>query len=245
MNPRVLVVGGSRGIGRQAAVEFAKRGSAVAITYQTNDGAAVDAEKDIGSAGGVFAGAWKFEASSEFEAQKNYEAVIEKLGGVDVLVHCAGITRDKTFKKMDFKLWQDVINVNLNSAFHSCKAVLPGMVERNFGRVILLSSVIGQAGGFGQANYAASKAAMVGFVKSLAREYAIGDITVNALCPGFVQTEMTKGIPSEVTDRIISSIPKKRFASADEVAHAILFLASPMSGYITGQAIGINGGLYM
>ncbi len=146
---------------------------------------------------------------------------------------------------MDYKQWLEVINVNLNSAFHSCTAVLPGMVEQNFGRVILLSSVVGQTGGFGQTNYAASKAAIVGFAKSLAKEYATSDITINALCPGFVETEMTESIPAEVKERIVSSIPKARFASAEEIAHSILFLASPMSGYITGQAIGVNGGLYM
>ena len=245
MSNRVLIVGGSRGIGRQAAVAFAKDGAEVCITYRSNDDAAQNVAKDIRSAGGAFSGAWKFDASLESECVDKYQQIIDQLGGVDVLVHCSGITRDKTFKKMDFEQWESVINVNLNSTFHSCKAVLPGMQEQNFGRIILVSSVIGQTGGFGQTNYAASKAAIIGLAKSLAREYASSDITVNALCPGFVETDMTEGIPSEIKERIVSSIPKRRFASTEEIAHAILFLASPTSGYITGQAIGINGGLYM
>lgn len=245
MANRVLIVGGSRGIGRQVAVAFAKDGAEVCITYQSNDDAAQNIAEEIRSVGGAFVGAWKFDASVESECVEKYQQITDQLGGVDVLVHCSGITRDKTFKKMDYKQWESVINVNLNSTFHSCKAVLPGMLEQNFGRIILLSSVIGQTGSFGQTNYAASKSAIVGFVKSLAQEYAIKDITVNALCPGFVETDMTKGIPIEIKDRILSSIPKRRFASVEEVAHAVLFLASPMSGYITGQSIGINGGLYM
>lgn len=245
MANRVLIVGGSRGIGRQAALVFAKDGAEVCVTYRSNDVAVQNVGRDIRSAGGIFAGAWKFDASVESESIDNYQQIMDQLGAVDVLVHCSGITRDKTFKKMDFKQWESVININLNSVFHSCKAVLPGMQEQNFGRIVLLSSVIGQTGGFGQTNYAASKAAIIGLAKSLAREYASGDITINALCPGFVETDMTEGIPIEIKERIVSSIPKRRFASSEEIAHAILFLASPMSGYITGQSIGINGGLYM
>ena len=245
MATRVLVVGGSRGIGKQAAVAFSNAGAEVCITYQSNEVAAQSAAEDIRSAGGGFVGAWKFDASVESECIENYQQIMSQLGGVDVLVHCSGITRDKTFKKMDFKQWKSVVDVNLNSTFHSCKAVLPGMQEQNFGRIILLSSVIGQSGGFGQTNYAASKSAIMGFMKSLALECAMNDVTVNALCPGFVETDMTGGIPLDIKDRILSSIPKRRFASTKEIAHAILFLASPMSGYITGQAIGVNGGLYM
>lgn len=245
MATRVLVVGGSRGIGKQAAVAFSNAGAEVCITYQSNEVAAQSAAEDIRSAGGGFVGAWNFDASVESECIENYQQIMSQLGGVDVLVHCSGITRDKTFKKMDFKQWKSVVDVNLNSTFHSCKAVLPGMQEQNFGRIILLSSVIGQSGGFGQTNYAASKSAIMGFMKSLALECAMNDVTVNALCPGFVETDMTGGIPLDIKDRILSSIPKRRFASTKEIAHAILFLASPMSGYITGQAIGVNGGLYM
>jgi acetoacetyl-CoA reductase len=146
---------------------------------------------------------------------------------------------------MEFEQWKSVIDVNLNSIFHSCKAVLPQMQEQMFGRIIILSSVIGQIGGFGQTNYAASKAGIIGFVKALAKEYASTDITVNALCPGFVETDMTKSIPEEIKEKIRSTIPKRRFASVEEIAHATLFLASPLSGYITGQSIGINGGLHM
>lgn len=245
MSNRVLIVGGSRGIGRQTAIAFAKNAAEVCITYQSDDASAQSIANEIRLAGGVFAGAWKFDASNEVESVDHYQQILNRLGGIDVLVHCSGITRDKTFKKMEFKQWESVLNVNLNSAFHSCKAILPGMQEQNFGRIILLSSVIGQTGGFGQTNYGASKAAIIGFAKSLAKEYASGDITVNALCPGFVETDMIGNIPAEIKERILSSIPKRRFASPLEIAHAIMFLASPMSGYITGQAIGVNGGLYM
>lgn len=240
----VLIVGGTRGIGKQTAIEFAKDGATVGITYRAEDEAAQQVKRQVNERGGVWAGAWKFNASSE-NAPQFYSEILQQMKRVDVLVHCAGITRDKTFKKMEYNQWADVIHVNLDSIFYSCKAVLPAMLEKNFGRIVLLSSVIGQSGGFGQTNYAASKAAMIGFVKSLARECAEGDVTVNTLCPGFVETDMTAEIPVEIKERILSSIPKKRFASAEEIACAIKFLSSPMAGYITGQAIGVNGGLYM
>jgi len=245
MNNRVLVVGGSRGIGRQVAIAFAKKSAKVCITYRSNTKAAENVEKEIREAGGLFAGAYKFDAAIESESILNYQKILDQLGGIDVLVHCSGITHDKTFKKMEFEQWKSVIDVNLNSIFHSCKAVLPQMQEQMFGRIIILSSVIGQIGGFGQTNYAASKAGIIGFVKALAKEYASTDITVNALCPGFVETDMTKSIPEEIKEKIRSTIPKRRFASVEEIAHATLFLASPLSGYITGQSIGINGGLHM
>ena len=168
---------------------------------------------------------------------------MKRYGKIDILVNNAGITKDRTFRKMSRQEWEQVINVNLNSAFNTTSAVINHMLEQKFGRIINISSIIGQAGGFGQTNYSASKAGLLGFTKSLALETAKNGITVNAICPGFIETEMVAAMPENVKDAIIAKVPVQRLGSTSEIADAVVFLAQ--SSYITGQEINVNGGLYM
>ena len=164
-------------------------------------------------------------------------------GKIDILVNNAGITRDKTFKKMSFEEWHKVIDTNLSSVFNTCKIALPSMLEQKYGRIINISSVIGQAGGFGQTNYAAAKAGLVGFSKSLALETAKGGVTVNCICPGYIATEMVKAMPENVREAIIAMVPMKKLGEPDEIAKGVVFICE--SEYMTGQCLNLNGGLYM
>lgn len=181
---------------------------------------------------------------SDAEATKAFiEKVLEKFGRIDILVNNAGITRDKTFKKMSFEEWHKVIDTNLTSAFNTCKVALPAMLEQKYGRIINISSVVGQAGGFGQSNYAAAKAGLVGFTKSLALETARGGVTVNAICPGFIGTDMVNAMPDTVLEAIVAQIPMKKLGKPEDVAKGVIFICE--SEYMTGQSLNLNGGLYM
>lgn len=171
--------------------------------------------------------------------------VTEKLGKIDILVNNAGIVRDKSFVKMTHEMWNEVMSVNLDGAFYCTKAVIGGMLENKYGRIINISSVIGRMGNRGQANYAASKAGMIGLTQSLAKEFASKGITVNAIAPGFVETDMLKGIPQNIMDTILAQIPLGRLGKPSEIAGAIAYLCSEDGNYITGQVIDINGGLYI
>jgi NAD(P)-dependent dehydrogenase (short-subunit alcohol dehydrogenase family) len=173
------------------------------------------------------------------------ERVAKDFGTVDILVNNAGITSDKTVLKMEIADWQRVLRTNLSSCFYLCKAVLPHMLKQNYGRIISISSVIGLRGNVGQANYASAKAGLFGFTKTLALETARKGITVNAVAPGFVRTEMTDKIAPEIVEKILDQIPMKRFAEPHEISRVVTFLAQEDSSYITGQIYGINGGLYM
>jgi NAD(P)-dependent dehydrogenase (short-subunit alcohol dehydrogenase family) len=173
------------------------------------------------------------------------ERVVKDFGKLDVLVNNAGITSDKTVLKMEVADWQKVLRTNLSSCFYMCKTVLPHMLKHNYGRIINISSVIGLSGNIGQANYASAKAGLFGFTKTLALETARKGITVNAVAPGFVKTEMTDKIPAEIIERILDQIPMRRFADPHEISRVVVFLAQEDSAYITGQIYGINGGLYM
>lgn len=173
------------------------------------------------------------------------EEVLGKFGKVDILVNNAGIVRDKSFVKMTPEMWNDVLSVNLDGPFYCTKAFIDGMLERKYGRILNISSVIGRMGNFGQTNYAASKAGVIGFTKALAKEFAGKGVTVNAIAPGFIETDMMKGIPGEVMDKIVARIPLGRLGKASEVAATASFLASKEGDYITGQVIDINGGLYI
>ncbi len=171
--------------------------------------------------------------------------VLDHFGKIDILVNNAGITRDKSFAKMTPEMWNEVLSVNLNGTFNCTKAVIEGMLERKYGRIVNISSVIGRMGNFGQANYAASKAGMIGFTQTLAKEFAGKGITVNAIAPGFIETDMVKSIPNEALGKILAKIPLGRLGKPEEVAGAVAYLVSPEGDYITGQVIDINGGLYI
>ena len=173
------------------------------------------------------------------------DAAIHDLGGIDILVNNAGITRDKSFVKMTFAMWEEVVGVNLSGVFHMTQAVLPGMIEAGWGRVINLSSIVGQTGNFGQANYAVTKGGIIALTMTLAREVARKGITVNAVAPGFIETDMTKDLPEPALEAVKTMTPVGRLGRPEEVAAAIVFLATPQASYITGQVIPVNGGMYM
>lgn len=173
------------------------------------------------------------------------EEVTKKFGKVDILVNNAGIVRDKSFVKMTADMWNDVLSVNLDGTFYCTKAFIDGMLERKYGRILNISSVIGRMGNFGQTNYAASKAGMIGLTKALAKEFAGKGVTVNAIAPGFIETDMVKGIPPDAMDKIVAKIPLGRLGKASEIAATVAFLVSQEGDYITGQVIDVNGGLYI
>ncbi len=238
----VVVTGSSKGIGATIAKELAKQGANVVVNYNSSAAGAEKVVEEIEGLGGT-AIAVKANVSNVEDAKILIEQTIAHFGRVDILVNNAGITRDKTFKKMDEKAWYEVINTNLNSVYHTTSAVINSMLEQKFGRIINISSIVGQAGAFGQTNYSASKAGIIGFTKSLALETAKNGITVNAICPGYILTEMTAEIPDNVMDQIVSKIPMKRLGTTTEIAEAVIFLAN--ANYITGQCINVNGGVYM
>lgn len=237
-----IVTGGSRGIGSTIAIELARKGANVVINYNSSKEFAESVVEEIGQLGGN-AIMCKADVSKLEEAKSLVEETINHFGKVDILVNNAGITRDRTFRKLSPAEWYEVINVNLNSIFHTTTAVIDHMLEQKYGRIINISSIIGQAGGFGQTNYSASKSGIIGFTKSLALETAKNGITVNAICPGYIETAMSGEIPVQVMDQILSKIPMKRLGTTNEVADAVIFLAN--SSYITGQSINVNGGIYM
>ena len=238
-----LVTGASRGIGRAIARELADRGAMVAINFFTSIGRAQDLRDEIAAAGGetfLLQG----DISNRQEARRVVHKLIDQFGRVDILVNNAGITRDRSIRKMTDDEWIEVIETNLNSIFYTTSAVLPSMIEQKFGRIVNIASFSGQAGNFGQANYAASKGGIIAFTKVLALELAKFHITANVIAPGFTATDMLTAIPVDILDQIKSRIPLQRFAEPEEIAKAAAFLICD-ADYITGQQININGGLYM
>jgi 3-oxoacyl-(acyl-carrier-protein) reductase len=239
-----LVTGGTKGIGKAIAMELGARGARVACVYGHDRQAAQAFHKaflEEGYRGDVF----QCDVAEPDQVAHTVELVSALSGGIDILVNNAGITRDRTVLKMGMEEWQQVLQTNLTGAFLLCHAVLPGMLERQYGRIVNISSVIGLSGNVGQANYAATKAGLIAFTKSLALETARKGVTVNAVAPGFVRTEMSDRIPPEVAERILERIPMRRFADPGEIARVVAFLAEEASAYITGQVYGINGGLYL
>ena len=240
-----LVTGAVGGIGRSISLHLAAEGAILALNYLVErDEDAEEYLKEL-TRQGFRASLYKADVSRSDEAVSLVERVTKDFGRIDVLINNAGITIDKTMRNMSPDQWDKVIGVDLSSVFYCSRAVIGQMLERGYGRIINISSVVGQKGNFGQTNYAAAKAGIIGFTKALALETAKKGITVNAIAPGFVKTAMTDKIPKDVMDKIVDSIPVGRLADPSEIARAIVFLADEKSSYITGQVMGINGGFYM
>src|SRR3989475_1469450 len=240
-----LVTGAVGGIGRAISLHLAAEGAILALSYLVErDEDAEEYLKEL-TRQGFRASLYKADVSRSDEAVSLVERVTKDFGRIDVLINNAGITIDKAMKNMSPDQWDKVIGVDLSSVFYCSRAVIGQMLERGYGRIINISSVVGQKGNFGQTNYAAAKAGIIGFTKALALETAKKGITVNAIAPGFVKTAMTDKIPKDVIDKIVDSIPVGRLAEPSEIARAIVFLADEKSSYITGQVMGINGGFYM
>jgi 3-oxoacyl-[acyl-carrier protein] reductase len=244
LNGRVaLITGASQGIGRACAIVFAQRGATVALAARSEDKLNAVAQ-EITSAGGN-AGVFKIDVASEDDIRNGVKAVIAQFGKLDILVNNAGITRDTLAMRMKRADWDDVINTNLTSAFVASQAAMSSMLKQRWGRIINISSIFGQMGQTGQANYAASKAGLIGLTMALARELASRNITVNAVAPGWIQTAMTADLPKELTDQVTKMIPLGRAGSDVEVANAVAFLASDDASYITGHVLNVNGGMLM
>ena len=239
-----LVTGSSRGIGRAIALALAEEGADVAVNYLSNESLAKEVVEQIYNMGrrAVLAQA---DISDLPDTLHMAQEVLRQFGHLDILINNAGITSDKTFVKMDHGTWRKVLATNLDGVFNCTKVFVDQMVAQNYGRVVNITSVIGQIGNFGQANYAASKAGVMAFTKSLAKELAGKGITVNAVAPGFIQTEMVEAIPETVQQHLLDQIPLKRFGRTEEVARAVVYLVSSDGDYVTGTEISINGGLFM
>jgi len=243
-NKVVLITGASRGIGKSIAEECVKQGAIVAFTYLSSEEKARALEAELTANGGTAKG-FKSDASKFEEAQQLIDAVVNTFGTVDVLVNNAGITRDTLLMRMSEEQWDEVINTNLKSAFNLTKAVIKPMLKARYGSIINMSSVVGVQGNAGQSNYAASKAGLIGFTKSIAQELGSRNIRCNAIAPGFIETEMTGALDEKVVQGWRDSIPLKRGGLPTDVANATIFLASDMSAYITGQTIHVCGGMLM
>ncbi len=238
--PRVAVVtGGTRGIGRAISLGLKDAGYRVAAVYAGDDKAAQQFKNDTGIP--VF----KFNVGDFTACAEGVKAIEAALGPVEILVNNAGITRDTTMHRMSFEQWNAVIQTNLTSCFNMTRQVIEGMRTRGFGRIVNIGSINGQAGQFGQANYAAAKAGMQGFTKALAQEGAARGVTVNVIAPGYVETDMVRAVPADVLEKIIARIPVGRLGKPEEIARAVLFLVADEAGFITGSTLSINGGQHM
>lgn len=234
-----VVTGGTRGIGRMIAEELAAAGYKVAATYAGNDEAAKACEAETGIK------CYKWDVSNFDACQAGIAQVEADLGPVDILVNNAGITRDGTMHKMDPTQWQSVIDTNLGSCFNMSRCVIEGMRSRKFGRIVNIGSINGQAGQYGQVNYAAAKSGIHGFTKALAQEGARAGITVNAIAPGYVDTDMVRAVPDDVLKKIIARIPAGRLGRAHDIARGVMFLIADDADFITGSTMSINGGQHM
>ncbi len=247
---RAIVTGGTRGIGRAIVRELAARSccgvlfSDVAFIYNSCDECADEIQNEVGSLDTKIY-AFKADASSFEDAQSTIDEAIKDLGGIDILVNNAGITRDNLLLRMTEKEFDDVININLKSVFNYTKAVLKPMIQQKYGRIINIASVVGLIGNAGQANYSASKAGVIGFTKSTAREVASRGITVNAVAPGFIETDMTSKLNEKQREALLNNIPMKRLGTPEDIAKVVGFLSSDEAAYITGQVIAVDGGMTM
>ncbi len=239
-----LVTGASRGIGKAIALALANQGADVAVSCNTGGELAQQVRESIRKMGRK-SEYYAHSIADPAEVEKMHEEVIRDFGQVDILVNNAGITQDKSFKKMTKEMWDTVVNTDLTGVFLVTKQFIDEMAERKWGRVINISSVIGEVGNFGQANYAAAKAALLGFSKALAREYARKNVTVNALAPGFIKTRMTESVPQAGIDAVLALTPLGRLGEPDEVAAGVVYLASEPAAFVTGAVLDINGGFAM
>ena len=239
-----LITGASRGIGRACALSLAAEGATIVINYVSNQDAAESVKSEIESLGSQ-AVIVQGDVSNEEQARAVVAAAESEFGQVDILVNNAGVNRDKTVQRLTGDQWREVIDTNLSSCFYTTNAALDGMRERGYGRIIQISSIIGQMGNLGQSNYAASKAGMIAFTKSTAKEVARFGITVNAVCPGFVETDMVAALPEEIKENLLANIPLGRFGTAEEVGATVAFLCGPNGGWYTGSQMTMNGGQYM
>ncbi|MEH7400886.1 MULTISPECIES: 3-oxoacyl-ACP reductase [Bacillaceae] len=243
VNRVAIVTGGAKGIGKGIAFALAEKGAKVVINYNNSE-AHAKAVVDELFENGYEALAVQANVAELDQAKALIDRTVEHFGRLDIIVNNAGITRDRSFKKLSAEDWHEVIDVNLSSVYNTCNSALPYLLESDNARVVNISSVIGQAGGFGQTNYSAAKAGMIGFTKSLALELAKTNVTVNSVCPGFIETDMVNEIPENVKEQIKSRIPKRRFGTVEEIAKAVIYLCEG-GEYITGQQINVNGGLYV
>ena len=250
LNKRAIVTGGTRGIGRAIVKELASKSccgvlfSDVAFIYNSCDECAEELQNEINNPNIKIHG-FKADASSLEDAEATVQKAIEKLGGVDILVNNAGITRDNLLLRMSEQDFDSVININLKSVFNYTKAVMKHMIKQRYGRIVNIASVVGMIGNAGQANYAASKAGVIGFTKATAKELASRNITVNAVAPGFIETEMTQQLNEKQREALLQNIPLKRMGTPEDIARVVAFLCSDDANYITGQVIPVDGGMVM
>lgn len=241
---KALVTGASKGIGREIAIALASEGADVAINYRSNE---IEADEVASWLEGMGVNTWVYPADvSDMDSVREMKRCLKKyFGNIDILVNNAGINVDKLFVKMDQETWDKVISVNLTGVFNCTNSFIDTIMESTNGRVINITSIVGQMGNVGQVNYAASKAGIIGMTKALAKEMARNHITVNAIAPGFIETDMVKGIPDKVKEKILTQVPLGRFGRPEEVAKAVVYLASDDASYITGHVLNINGGMYL
>ncbi|MBW1888207.1 MAG: 3-oxoacyl-[acyl-carrier-protein] reductase [Deltaproteobacteria bacterium] len=241
----VVITGGSKGLGRAMALKFAEDKAHIIIVHYDPDESASSETLGILAQKGVKAESRKIDVSSFVDVEELFKDIISGFGKVDVLINNAGITKDTILMRMSEDDWDMVLNVNLKSVFNCTKAVIRSMVKQRGGRIVNISSVAGQVGNAGQGNYAASKAGILGFTKTIAREVGIRGITVNAVAPGFIETEMTASLSDQVKESYLHQIPLGKAGRPEDVAEAVYWLCSDAAGYITGQTIHVNGGMFM
>lgn len=239
-----LVTGASRGIGKSIALALAENGAAVAVNYSSSEASAVEVAELIRKNGGK-AEIFKARVNVEAEVEEMFSSVEKSLGHVDILVNNAGITKDNLLMRMKTDEWDSVIDVNLKGAFLCTRRAVKGMMKNRYGKIINISSVVGFAGNAGQFNYSATKAGVIGMTKSAALECASRGIRVNAIAPGFIETDMTSSLSDDVKAAYMEKIPLKSLGKPEDIANAVIYLASPLSDYMTGQTLHLNGGMYL